>query len=196
MRRAGAADRLEPRALRARARDRAAHRARHRRERGRAVSPESMRAHVAREVEKGTHSLGAGEQLLLVGLYDDAVTRLCYAAFHFASAALLTEGVEASSHHGLMTLFSEHLVRSGPLPASRAKDLKRLQLFSRGGRLRPRLRLHGRRRRGGGGRGARVLRGGDAPAPVARVWGVSPIASSRGSQRNPAVRRADAREPC
>jgi len=93
------------------------------------VSPDSRRAQVAREVEKGTHSLEAGEQLLRVGLHDDAVTRFYYAAFHFASAALLTEGIEASSHHGLMTLFSEHLVRTGALSAARAKDLKRLQGF-------------------------------------------------------------------
>jgi uncharacterized protein (UPF0332 family) len=85
--------------------------------------------HVAQEVEKGTNSLRAGEELLALGLFDDAVTRFYYAAFHFASAALLTEGIEATSHSGLLTLFAEHLVRTGKLPAKRAKELKQLQAF-------------------------------------------------------------------
>ena len=33
------------------------------------------------------------------------MSRLCYAAFHIASAALLTVGVEATSHRGLLSLF-------------------------------------------------------------------------------------------
>ena len=84
---------------------------------------------MTQEVEKGTRALQAGEALLAIGLFDDAVTRFYYAAFHFASAALLTEGVEATSHHGLLTLFGEHLVRTGKLSAARAKELKQLQAF-------------------------------------------------------------------
>lgn len=57
------------------------------------------------------------------------MTRLYYSAFHFASAALLVEGVEASSHHSLLTLFSERLARTGKVPPGRAKELKRLQGF-------------------------------------------------------------------
>ncbi len=89
----------------------------------------NRKAHIADEVRKGNNALRAGTELIALGLYDDAVTRLYYAAFHFACAALLTEGVEATTHRGLHALFSEQLVRPGKITPARAKDLKRLQGF-------------------------------------------------------------------
>jgi len=79
------------------------------------------------EIEKGDDALRAAEALVGIGLNDDAVTRFYYAAFHYAAAALLSVDVEATSHHGLQSLFSLHLVKTGALEVARAKDLKRLQ---------------------------------------------------------------------
>jgi uncharacterized protein (UPF0332 family) len=91
------------------------------------VSPANQRIQIDAEVAKGDAALRAAEALVGLGLFDDAVTRFYYAAFHYASAALLAVGVEATSHQGLPTLFSQHLVRTGALDAERARELKRLQ---------------------------------------------------------------------
>jgi uncharacterized protein (UPF0332 family) len=64
-----------------------------------------------------------------IGLYNDAVTRMYYAAFHYASAALASVDVQVRSHRGLQSLFSLHLVKTGKLPFRRAKELKRLQSY-------------------------------------------------------------------
>jgi uncharacterized protein (UPF0332 family) len=93
------------------------------------VTGEARATHIAQELEKGRHALRAGEELLKLGLFDDAVTRYYYAAFHFAAAALLVDGIEATSHRALRSLFSEHLIHTGRMSAARAKDLRRLQSF-------------------------------------------------------------------
>jgi uncharacterized protein (UPF0332 family) len=67
----------------------------------------------AAELQKFRSSVAAADQLLSAGLYDDATSRLYYAVFHLASALLLTMGVEATSHRGLLNLFSQHVVRPG-----------------------------------------------------------------------------------
>ncbi len=84
------------------------------------------RAQIAAELAKADDALAAGEALLGIGLFDDAVVRFYYATLHHASAALLAEGVEATSHRGVHTLFSQHLVRPGKLDVATARDLRRL----------------------------------------------------------------------
>jgi uncharacterized protein (UPF0332 family) len=93
------------------------------------VTTQHRRLQIAAEIAKGEDALRAAESLLSLGLFDDAVTRFYYAAFHFAIAALVTEDVEVQSHRGLQSLFSQHLVRTRKLPPSCAKALKRLQGF-------------------------------------------------------------------
>ena len=87
----------------------------------------NRRARIASETQKGDEALRAAEALVAVGLYNDAVTRMYYAAFHYASAALVSVDVQPRSHRGLQSLFSLHLVKSGRLPFQRAKELRRLQ---------------------------------------------------------------------
>jgi len=65
------------------------------------------------EMARGRRSLEAADQLAMSGLLDDAASRLYYAVFHMASAALLACDVEPTSHRGLQTLFSQYLVRPG-----------------------------------------------------------------------------------
>ena len=93
------------------------------------MTDEHQSLQIAAQIARGDEALRAGEELLRIHLYADALSRLYYAAFHFASAALLTEEISATSHQGLQTLFSLHLVRTGKLPPSLAKDLRRLQAF-------------------------------------------------------------------
>lgn len=90
------------------------------------MSPQDTRSQIAAELAKGRDALAAGEALLGLELLDDAVVRFYYAALHHATAALLAEGVEASSHRGVQALFSQHLVRAGKLDVATARDLRRL----------------------------------------------------------------------
>jgi uncharacterized protein (UPF0332 family) len=71
----------------------------------------NRRENAAAEIEKFRSSLAAADQLLAAGPFDDAMSRLNHAAFHLASAALLTQGVEATSHRGLLSSFAQHLVK-------------------------------------------------------------------------------------
>jgi hypothetical protein len=44
--------------------------------------------------------------------YEDRVSRAYYAAFHATQALLFTEGLSADTHHGVVTLFGLHFVKT------------------------------------------------------------------------------------
>ena len=87
------------------------------------MTEQNRAVNVAAEVAKGRASLAAAERLLELDLFDDAVSRFYYAAFHFASAALLVLGIEATSPRALLTLFSQHLVHPGHLSSRTGRAL-------------------------------------------------------------------------
>jgi uncharacterized protein (UPF0332 family) len=68
------------------------------------------------ELKRARDSLASAELLMKAGMFDDAVTRMYYAAFHHASAALLILGVQVESHQGLRTMVALHLVKPGLVP--------------------------------------------------------------------------------
>ncbi|MEX2706693.1 MAG: HEPN domain-containing protein [Candidatus Freyrarchaeum guaymaensis] len=47
------------------------------------------------------------------GDYDSCVSRCYYAMFFLAEAVLLTKGLRASSHKGVISLFGKHFVKTG-----------------------------------------------------------------------------------
>ena len=59
--------------------------------------------------------------------FDDAVSRAYYAAFHAAQAVLLTEGLRAETHQGLVNLFGLHFVKTGKLDKKFGKFLANLK---------------------------------------------------------------------
>jgi uncharacterized protein len=63
------------------------------------------------------------------GLLPDAVNRLYYACFYAVTALLYTEGVTASRHTGLISLFGEHW--TGPERFSRGLGRFLHQMFER-----------------------------------------------------------------
>lgn len=81
------------------------------------------------EWKKAGETLKAAEVLLQQRFPSDAVTRAYYAAFHAATALLLTEGLEASSHQALGRLFSLHFVKSGKLDARYSRILSMAQKY-------------------------------------------------------------------
>lgn len=93
------------------------------------MSPANQLTHIAAEVKHGNTSLRAAQELLRLRLLNDAVSRAYYAAFHFARALLLVEGVEPRSHTGLATMLGLHFIVPGRLQPERAKDLARLEQF-------------------------------------------------------------------
>jgi HEPN domain len=53
------------------------------------------------------------------------VNRLYYAAFYAARALLATRDVDAARHSGLITVFQQHFVKTGLVPAETGKVLAR-----------------------------------------------------------------------
>lgn len=86
----------------------------------------NRRANADAEIQKFRSSLAAADQLLATGLFDDATSRLYYAVFHLASAALLSLGIEATSHRSLLSLFAQHLVRPGRVSTASSRLLSNL----------------------------------------------------------------------
>lgn len=78
-------------------------------------------------MEKARAKLTAAEALLKIGQYDDAVSRAYYAAYHSASACLLTEGQKAETHRGVLTLFSLLFVKSGKIEKAFGRCLSNLK---------------------------------------------------------------------
>ena len=90
------------------------------------MTKQARAANIAAALTKSADALAASRQLLDIGLLDDAMARLYYSMFHVVSAALLTIGVEATSHRALHSLLSQHLVRPGHISAGSARILGEL----------------------------------------------------------------------
>lgn len=87
------------------------------------MTDENALANARAEAAKAQAARRAADALAALELFDDASSRLYYAAFHLVSAALLTQGVQAQSHGGLAALLGQHLVKTGLLPPSVAREL-------------------------------------------------------------------------
>ncbi len=68
------------------------------------------------EMEKGQAALRQAKILHDSAEYDGTVSRAYYAAFHYASAVILTKGLEARSHEGLVRMFNLHFIKTGQFP--------------------------------------------------------------------------------
>lgn len=78
-------------------------------------------------LQKAEAKLAVAEKLLMSGDYDDAVSRAYYAVFHAAQALLLTEGQQAGSHKGVVTLFGLLFVKTGKFEKNLGKYLANLK---------------------------------------------------------------------
>ena len=79
------------------------------------------------EVRRAEQTLLAAEALLQLGMWNDAVNRAYYVAFHVACALLVRLGLQARSHRGVHSLVTKHLVEPGLLAAEHAARLARLE---------------------------------------------------------------------
>ncbi len=67
--------------------------------------------------------LRTAERAMSDGDYDSCASRCYYAMFSIAQAALLTKGLSASSHKGVISLFGEHFVKTGVLEGHMGRTL-------------------------------------------------------------------------
>ncbi len=80
------------------------------------VQPMGRELDVEQELRKAHQDLQMAGIALDAQMLDGAGPSAYYAAFHAVKAALLTRGLEAKTHRGVQTLFSQHLVKSGAVP--------------------------------------------------------------------------------
>lgn len=76
---------------------------------------------------KSLEKLAIAKKIFANRAYDDAVSRVFYAAFHAASAVLLSEELVAETHGGLVNLFGLHFVNSGKFDKKLGKYLANLK---------------------------------------------------------------------
>jgi len=76
-------------------------------------------------LQRARETFQDGVALLERGALSSAVNRLYYAAFYAARALLATEGLDASRHSGVITLFGQRFVKDGTIPPETAKVLPR-----------------------------------------------------------------------
>lgn len=78
-------------------------------------------------VEKAKQKLHAADTLFKNNEHDDAVSRAYYSVFHAAQAILLTEGLSANTHQGVVNLFGLHFVKTGKFNKKFGKILANLK---------------------------------------------------------------------
>ena len=61
------------------------------------------------------------------GQYNDPMTRVDYAFFDAATAALLHKDITAKTHHGLRILFEKHFIETGQITMGVGRWLARAQ---------------------------------------------------------------------
>jgi len=93
------------------------------------VTGPNREANARAEMARGNETLQEARVLLREGLYNGAVSRAYYAAYHWASALLLTKGLEPRTHRGKIQLLSLHFVKPGLLSDEDAAQLSRLEDF-------------------------------------------------------------------
>lgn len=91
------------------------------------MNDKNKQVNIKLEVEKGKSCLRQAKLLFDSGEYDGTISRAYYGVFHYASALLLTKGLEARSHEGLVRLFNLHFIKTGVLQKEYSKILSHAQ---------------------------------------------------------------------
>jgi len=78
---------------------------------------------IAANLERSASTLAAAKVLLASDFPNDAASRAYYAAFHAATALLLSQDLSFGSHTGVLRAISLNFVKTGELPKSLGRDL-------------------------------------------------------------------------
>ena len=93
----------------------------------------NIRMNVADELALADSDLRAADALLALAISPAAASRTYYAVSHATRALLLSLGIQATTHKSLRSLFAQHFVKSGLLPAERSKELAQLEALRSSG---------------------------------------------------------------
>ena len=74
---------------------------------------DKMMAYVCYRLGKAQEAYQAASVLYEASQWNSVINRLYYACFYSASALLLYKHISAKSHSGVISRFSEHIVRTG-----------------------------------------------------------------------------------
>ena len=74
-------------------------------------------------LDKAKDRIYSAQILLKAGQYNDAISRVYYAFFDAATAALLTKNLRVKTHQGLIILFNKHFVKNNKMPVKIARYL-------------------------------------------------------------------------
>ena len=91
------------------------------------MTEQSREEGVDAELRRADQTLRAADALLGLGLWNDAVNRAYYAAYHAACAMLVRLGLQARTHRGVHSLVTKHLVEPGHLAPENLTRLARLE---------------------------------------------------------------------
>ena len=78
-------------------------------------------------LSRAKEKLKSAKDLFAAQDWSDCVSRAYYCAFHSAQALLLSEGLQASTHQGVLNLFGMYFIKSGKLDKKFARMLKNLK---------------------------------------------------------------------
>lgn len=93
------------------------------------MTPDNCKANAADEMARGNEALQETRVLLRENLFNGAISRAYYAAYHWASALLASKGLEPKTHRGKIQMLSFHFVRTGLLSEEAVGHLSRLADF-------------------------------------------------------------------
>ena len=79
------------------------------------LTEESRKALVQYRIERARQTLQEAKYMTDGRYYNAAVNRLYYACYYAASALLIANSIDASSHSGVKTMLSLHFVKPGLL---------------------------------------------------------------------------------
>lgn len=80
-------------------------------------------------LQKANDNLRAAKLLIKEKLFRSAVSRAYYAIFEATRSVLITKGISAKTHSGLINLFSLHFIKTKQLPEKMAEVLKNAKEF-------------------------------------------------------------------
>jgi len=81
-------------------------------------------------LRKADQARTSAQALLNAGDVDGACNRACYAMFDAARACLMAQGFDlGKTHKGVLSAFSEHLIKSGLVSRDLGRLLKRAEAF-------------------------------------------------------------------
>jgi uncharacterized protein (UPF0332 family) len=84
---------------------------------------ESYEPEIVAKLERAEESVQAARVLMTAGHFDFAASRAYYAVFYAATAALLAEGLEFSTHRGMIATIHQKFVKTGKLDRQLGRDL-------------------------------------------------------------------------